>query len=231
VARAVARARCATVARVSEPSRTQPDPLAPLRSPSLLTEARRKAIHLAFLVLPLELLFEVLPWPRGRNQFRLLFLILVVAAIVTDLLRIHEHRFREFVRRFFGQMIREHEAFSLLGSTYLLLAALLAIEIFPRPVAATALGFTVLGDAFAAIVGKGWGRARIFGKSLEGFAACLAVCLAWGAFVSATSAMPLSVVIVGAVVASSVELLPIPLDDNLGITLFSGYAMKLMMPL
>jgi hypothetical protein len=29
-------------------------------------------------------------------------------------------------------------------------------------------------------------------------------------------------------VASLVELLPIPLDDNLGITLFAGYAMKLL---
>lgn len=207
------------------------DPLAPLRSPSFLSETRRKAIHLSFLILPLELLFEVLPWPRSRNEFRLVFLILVVGAIVTDLLRIHERRFRAIIVRFFGQMIREHEAFSLLGSTYLLLAALLAIEIFPRPVAATALGFTVLGDAFAAIVGKGWGRARIFGKSLEGFAACLAVCLAWGVFVAATAGVPLPVVIVGALVASSVELLPIPLDDNLGMTLFSGYAMKLMMPI
>jgi len=207
-----------------------PDPLAPLRSPAFLSEAQRKAIHLAFIVLPLELLFEVLPWPRGKAQFRLLFLALVVAAIAVDLLRIHQHRFRAFVRDFFGQMIREHERFSLLGSTYLLIAALLAIEIFPQPVAAAAIGFTVLGDAFAAIVGKGWGRVRVFGKSLEGFAAGLLACLAWGAFVAASGQVPWNVVVVGALVASVVELLPIPLDDNLGITLFAGYAMKLMLP-
>ena len=195
-----------------------------------MTEAQRKAIHLSFIVLPLELLFEWLPWPHGKREFRQLFLGLVVLAIATDLLRIHEHRFRAFVRGFFGEMIREHERFSLLGSTYLLLAALLAIEIFPQPVAAAALGFTVLGDAFAAIVGKGWGRARVFGKSLEGFAAGLVACLAWGAFVAASGQVAWPVVLVGAVVASTVELLPIPLDDNLGITLFAGYAMKLMLP-
>jgi hypothetical protein len=33
----------------------------------------------------------------------------------------------------------------------------------------------------------------------------------------------------GAVAASLVELLPIPLDDNLGMTLVSGYVMKLLM--
>ena len=40
-------------------ARTPPDdPLAPLRRPEWLAEARRKAIHLSFIVLPLELLFE-----------------------------------------------------------------------------------------------------------------------------------------------------------------------------
>ena len=123
----------------SVPTLDANDPLAPLRSKSFLTEAQRKAIHLSFVVLPLELLFQTLPWPRGRGQFRLLFLVLVVAAIAIDLLRIHERRFREMIRAFFGEMIREHERFTLLGSTYLLLAALLAIEIFPQPVAAAAL--------------------------------------------------------------------------------------------
>ena len=205
------------------------DPLAPLRSKTFLTEAQRKAIHLSFVVLPLELLFQTLPWPRGRGQFRLLFLALVGAAIAIDLLRIHERRFREMIRAFFGEMIREHERFTLLGSTYLLLAALLAIEIFPQPVAAAALGFTVLGDGFAALVGRGWGRVRLFNKSLEGTVAGFVTCVAWAAFVASVGAVPFPVLIVGAVVASAIELLPIPLDDNLGITLFSGYAMKLML--
>jgi len=206
------------------------DPFAPLRSRTFLTEAQRKAIHLSFIVLPLELLFQTLPWPRGRAQFRLLFLTLVVAAIAIDLLRIHERRFRELIRAFFGEMIREHERFTLLGSTYLLLAALLAIEIFPQPIAAAALGFTVLGDGFAALIGRGWGRMRIFNKSVEGTLAGLVACLAWALFVAGTGRVPLPVLIVGGVVASAVEILPIPLDDNLGMTLFSGYVMKLMMP-
>jgi dolichol kinase len=205
-----------------------PDPLAPLRAPHVLTELRRKAIHLSFVVLPLELLYQVLPWPRGRAQFRLFFIALVVGAITLDLLRLHEPRVKGFFRRFFGQMIREHEQLNLLGSTYLLLAALLAIEIFPQPVAAAALGFTVLGDAVAAIVGRAWGRHRLFNKSLEGFVACLLVCLAWAAFVTAFGRLPLGPALAGAVVASLIELLPIPLDDNLGITLFAGYAMKLL---
>jgi len=204
------------------------DPLAPLRTRSWLTEAQRKAIHIASLILPLGLLYQWLPWPRGRGQWRWFLIGCTLIAIVIDLLRIHEDRVRQFFRDFFGQMIRAHERFSLLGSTYLLIAALLAVEIFPRPVAAAALGFTVLGDSFAALVGKAWGRHRFFGKTFEGTAAGLVACLAWAAFLVGTGFLTWPVAIAGALVASLVEMLPIPLDDNLGMTLISGYAMRLL---
>lgn len=211
-----------------EPTPAPVGPLGPLRSPQWLSEARRKAIHLCFLVLPLDLLHEVLPWPRGRKQFELLFIALTAGAVALDLLRLHEDRVRRFFRQFLGELIREHERFSLLGSTYLLLASLLAIEIFSQPVAAAALGFTVLGDAMGALVGRGWGRHRVFNKSLEGAAGCFLACLAWAGYVSAVSSLTLPVLVAGALAATLVEILPIPLDDNLGITLAAGYTMKLM---
>ena len=204
------------------------DPLAPLRTRTWLTEAQRKAIHIVSLILPLGLLFQWLSWPRGRAQWRWFLIGCTLIAIVIDLLRIHEDRVRRFFRDFFGQMIRPHERFSLLGSTYLLIAALLAVEIFPRPIAAAALGFTVLGDSFAALVGKAWGRHRFFGKTFEGTAAGLIACLLWSWFLVATGFLTWPVALAGALVASLVEMLPIPLDDNLGITLFSGYVMKLL---
>jgi glycerol-3-phosphate acyltransferase PlsY len=201
---------------------------APLFRKEWQAEARRKAIHLSFLVLPLVLLLEPLPWPRTRGQFRVLFLTLTASAIALDVLRIHERRVRTIFRRFFGELIRQHEALSLLGSTYLLLAALIAIEVFPRPVAAVALGFTVLGDATSALVGRAWGRHKLFGKSWEGTAGCLVTCLLWAACVSHAAALPWPVTLAGAVAATLVEVLPIPLDDNLGITLAAGYTMKMM---
>lgn len=214
---------------MNAPAPRPDDPLEPLRSPQWLSEARRKAIHLGFLILPLDLLHEVLPWPRGHRQFALLFVILTACAVALDLLRLHEDRVRRFFRQFLGELIREHERFSLLGSTYLLLAALLAIEIFPQPVAAAALGFTVLGDAMGALVGRAWGRHKVFNKSLEGAAGCLLACLAWALYVSAVSPLTLPVMAAGALAATLVEVLPIPLDDNLGITLAAGYTMKLLL--
>ena len=197
-------------------------------SPHWLTEARRKALHFAFILLPLELLNEWLAWPRGKAEWRWALIALTLTAIAIDVIRIHDHRVRKFFTRFVGELLRDHEHFSLLGSTYLLIAALLAVEIFPRPVAAAALGFTILGDGVAALVGRGIGRTRFFDKSFEGAAGGLAACVAWACFLALTGALPWNVVLVGAGVASLVEFLPIPLDDNLGITLFAGYAMKLL---
>ena len=200
----------------------------PIRDPAWLSEAQRKAIHLACILLPLDLLHEWLPWPQDTRSWRFTLLGAVIAAVVLDVARIHERRVGALFRRFFGGLIREHERFNLLGSTYLLIAALLALEIFPRPLAATALGFTVLGDGFAALAGRAYGRTRFFGKSLEGYAAGLTACLAWAAYVALTGHVSWPVAVTGAIVASLVEILPIPLDDNLAVTLAAGYAMKFL---
>jgi dolichol kinase len=153
---------------------------------------------------------------------------LTLVAMTLDLVRIHDRRVRKYFRQFFGRMIREHERFNLLGSTYLLIASLLAVEIFPRPVAAAAIGFTVLGDAIAALVGKAWGRTRFFRKTLEGTVAGFGACLLWAAFLATAGFLPWHVAVAGALVASLIEMLPIPLDDNLGMTLFAGYTMKFL---
>ncbi len=205
------------------------DPLEPLRSPRWIDEARRKAIHLYALVLPLDVLFEFLPWPRGRAQWSEALTALTLIALAIDLLRLQHAGLRGLFKRFFGGMIREHEEWTLLGSTYLLLAALLAVDLFPRPVAAGALGFTVVGDAFAAMVGKGWGRTRLFNKSLEGALAGLAASAVWAAWLAGTGRLPWGVAMVGALCASLVEILPIPLDDNLGMTLAAGGVMVLLL--
>jgi dolichol kinase len=191
-------------------------------------ELGRKSIHLAYLIVPWTIVHPWLPWPRSRGDWTVLLALLVVAAIAVDVVRIHDRGVRAFFRRFFGDMIRRHERTGLMGSTYLLLATLLAVDLFPRPIAAAAVGYTVLGDAAAAIVGRAYGRVRFFGKTLEGTAAGLLACSMWGVYMVAVGHLDARVAFAGALVASLVEFLPIPFDDNLGMTLFSGYAMKLL---
>jgi glycerol-3-phosphate acyltransferase PlsY len=129
---------------------------------------------------------------------------------------------RNVFRHFFGELLRNHEEVSLLGSTYLLIACLLSIHLFPKPIAVLALAFLIVGDTMAAIVGKWLGRVRIFDKTLEGSLACLVTCYLLTLLVPE---VPFRVAVVGALTATVFELLPIPLDDNFRIPLSAGFAM------
>ena len=102
-------------------------------------------------------------------------------------------------------------------------ASLLARE---RDGGTPAMAFLIVGDMLAAIVGKAVGRTRVFGKSLEGFAAGFGggFLAAW-ALVPGLGAGPLAL---AAFAAAVVEILPIPVDDNFRIPLLSGLVLELL---
>ena len=91
------------------------------------------------------------------------------------------------------------------------------------------MAFIIVGDTLAALVGRKFGRHRFFGgKSWEGSAACLAGTLAVAV---CTPGLIWSVAVIGAVVATVVEALPIGIDDNVTVPILSGLAMTLAGPL
>ena len=92
-----------------------------------------------------------------------------------------------------------------------------------RDIAIAALAFLVLGDAAAAIIGKRFGSPTYWGKSPQGSLACFAVCMAVGWPILGDWHMAL----VGSVVATVAEALPVPMDDNMRVPIFSGLAMEL----
>lgn len=186
----------------------------------LQSELKRKTIHLASLAIPVGYYLTPATWLRDWER---VLLAAVIVSLAIEVFRLNHPRTRNMFRHFFGELLRNHEEVSLLGSTYLLIACLLSIHLFPKPIAVLALAFLIVGDTTAAIVGKSLGRTRIFGKTLEGSLACLAVCYGLTLLVPE---IPTSVAIIGAVTATVFELLPIPLDDNFRIPLSAGFAME-----
>ena len=188
---------------------------------SLMPEVRRKAIHLSFILVPLIYLYDLLPKAiivRG-------LLLAVLVSIVFELARLHDARVRFFVSRMFRDLVRRHEQKQLLGSTYLLIAAVLTIELFSKEVAVAALGALVLGDTAAALVGKTIGKHRVLGKTIEGSLGCFLVSFAFAWIVVG---LPVGIAAAGALTAAVFELLPIPLDDNFRIPLSMGFVMKVL---
>lgn len=182
-------------------------------------ELARKAIHVSSTAVPL------LVWLLPHRVAIALLVPVAVLALAIDFARHRIRPFRYHFLRHTRTLLRPHERRGLAGATWMALAYGAAAVLFPKPVAVAAMLFNGLGDAAAALVGKRWGRHRTaWGKSWEGFAAGLAVDLAIGvgAWMLAPGAVPLAAGVLGAVVAAAVEFAPLPLDDNMRVTLAGG---------
>jgi dolichol kinase len=185
------------------------------------SEAPRKLIHLGSIVIPIGILYLPL------EVTRLALLLVTVLFLVVDMIRLHDPRVRSYFAKFFGRLIRHHERSDLLAATYQMVSALLATYLFPREIAAASYIYLVVGDGIAALVGKAWGRVRVFDKTLEG---CLAgFATSWAAAVLLVRGIPPSDLAIGALVAAVVELLPLPIDDNFRIPLLSGVVLQSLM--
>ena len=83
----------------------------------------------------------------------------------------------------------------------------------------------IIGDTMAAFVGTMWGRTKIWGKSFEG---SLAFFFSSCAILALLGRVGMQVAVVGALVATVVELLPLSINDNLTIPISSGVSMSLL---
>lgn len=192
-------------------------------------EIRRKAFHImAGMSIPaIYYAFMVL------DQTWLATWILVAAALgilAVDIVRLRHQFVKIIFIDFFGPMMRRHEISALTGATYLMISSLVCVLVFEDSVAITAVTYLVVGDSLAAVVGRSLGRTKFFEKSFEGAGAGLLGCLAMGVLIVNLphSELRYLQMAAGALTAIVVELLPIPLDDNIRIPLASGAVMHLL---
>ena len=186
----------------------------------MIGELLRKSIHLSGLTLPVIYLF--LDKPR-----MLIFVgVLTGFAFIVELMKWLSSGFADLFFRILAPLLRSHERKgAVTGATYYLMSAFLCILFYAKTLAIVCIFFMVLGDMAAALVGKKWGRTKLLGsKSLEGSAACFIVCVA----IALVQLNPI-IAVIGASVATFVELMPFPIDDNLTVPLISGAVMHFLM--
>jgi dolichol kinase len=183
-------------------------------------ELARKSFHLSSTLVPVAV------WLLPRSVGLALLVPAAAVALGVDVARLRVRGFRYLFFRLTRTMLRHHERHGLTGGTWMAVSYALALLLLPTPIAVAAMLFNGLGDAAAALVGKRFGRHRTrWGKSWEGFAAGLATNLTVGLTISALApALSPAGAALGALAAASLELAPLPLDDNVRVTLGGGLA-------
>lgn len=142
--------------------------------------------------------------------------------VAIEAARLSRPGFNAWLGRLVPVSVKEREAAHPTGTTYLLIGTFITLLAFPKEVAITALYFAAIGDPVAAFVGESAGRIRFRKKSLEGFAAGFAACVIVGSLLAAYTHLTLPAVALGALAASAIEFLPVPLDDNLTMPVAAG---------
>jgi len=180
-------------------------------------EINRKIVHLISLAIPIGYALT------SRETALTVLLLLFLGFLSVDVLRrYHRGTGSLFQRYIIGTVLRENETYRLMGSTYFLLASVLVILLFSKPIAMVSVLILIISDTCAAWVGRGIGRVAIYEKTLEGSLAFLlsALLIVW--FYPGLNRLAGSVAALGATV---IELLPIPIDDNVTIPLVAGAIM------
>jgi dolichol kinase len=191
-------------------------------------ELLRKGIHLASLTIPI--IYAFIP----RQTALMLLLGLFVPALLIDVLRYRIPALSNWVRRFWGSMMRPHELDAsrhlLSGATYVLLSAILCVAIFPKIIAITAFSVLIVADICSALVGRKFGTIPFFDKSLQGSAAFVLAAWAVVAAIWGLTSAPLlyaAIAAVASVVGAVAEAAStrLRLDDNFSIPLAVGTIM------
>lgn len=195
-----------------------------------IQEVWRKLTHTGALVIPGGYII------LGLDKSEALFILVPISIVMTviDIGRLRGWKFwRAIAEPVIGRMIRDHEqAGDFTGAFYILWSSCLTIALYDKSIAIAALTFIIIGDTAAALIGRKFGRHRFNGKSLEGTLGCLAGTTVVGLVVHGIfPELPLSVALIGAVVAAITEAVSFNMDDNVSVPLVSGLVMTLMITL
>jgi dolichol kinase len=181
-------------------------------------ETARKLVH-AGASLAAAAVATFAPGALGRGAF--------AAALLVALAIEAARRFSPSIARAFdsavGTMLRHRERRGITGATTLATGFAATALLAPAPFAAAGILAAGLGDAAAALVGRHFGRLRLpGGKSLEGAIACFATALlvSWP-----FPGIPLAAAVLGACATAIVEIIPLPVDDNLVLPIASAGAL------
>ena len=162
------------------------------------------------------------------------FPLIISSFFLTLLLALEYERYKNpkiwnWILSHFGGIFKT-EPGTLTGETNFMIATFLSILYFPKDVAIANLYFLVFGDAGSAIIGKKFGKLKIFpGKTAEGMIGGIIFNLAVAFILLHLTGIPIEILVSGLLVGSILEVLPLKVDDNLTVGIIPGILMSLLL--
>jgi len=188
---------------------------------SIRHELYRKGIHLT------STMFLISLWYFGSD---IIFPITVFLAILSIIIDYGRMNYKPIIKLFdflFGKIIRSHEKSHYTGATWFLIGTTIVIGCFDLIPAIAGLVFLTIGDSFAAIIGKSFGRTKIQGKTLEG---SLAFFLTSSFMIIFIPGLNIWIGIITALLVTFIELFSdsLKVNDNILIPISSAFFITIM---
>ena len=184
------------------------------------SEFARKAIHLSNAIIPLSYYYFL---PDKIDMIIILSSCLILCFFIEIYRKINQ-KLSIFFSNWFEFMMRDSEKKGeITGATWVFVGALFTILLVPDPYNIISLLFLSFGDTFAAIIGMKFPYIKLGRKTLSGSIAGFFACLAIGLVIDLPIAY--EIIIFGAFTAMLIEILPLAVNDNVSIPIFSGLSM------
>ena len=186
-----------------------------MSSREVVFELLRKSVHLVSVLI--VLIYEFF----GKEAILWVLMIFLVTVLFLDYFRL-EHNMRIL---FFYTMYREGEADRLGGHIYFALGAISAIALFNKEIAYAAILMTTFGDMVAALIGKSYGKRRVFqktfknDKSIEGSASEFITDFMVGLLILGNPFVSLIMAFSATLTETAVN----KIDDNLVVPILAGF--------
>ena len=177
---------------------------------SIKDELMRKLIHICSSIFAYALFFF------NQETVCLIVGIGSILILIFEILRINYQSINRIFIKIFGKVTRNFEKNKLTGASYVMLSSFIVLlPVFESYVCIISILVMSYSDTAAAIIGKKYGKTKIFSKTLEGSFAFFIV-----AFIIALVMYPqinLALSITAIVIATIVEILPLNIDDNFSV--------------
>ena len=184
------------------------------------SEFARKAIHLSNAIIPFSYYYFL---PDKLDMIIILASCLILCFFI-EIYRKTNQKISIFFSNWVEFMMRDSEKKGeITGATWVFVGALFTILLVPDPYNIISLLFLSFGDTFAAIIGMKFPYIKLGRKTLSGSIAGFFACLAIGLVIDLPIAY--EIIIFGAFTAMLIEILPLAVNDNVSIPIFSGLSM------